>query len=66
MTNEEVAELQAWFGVRGKFPAVHVGTAGQPCDPVAKTAAIVKTTRTPAKVFDFYMCKPFVGIYILL
>jgi hypothetical protein len=26
LTNEEIAELQAWFGVRGLYPARHVGT----------------------------------------
>jgi hypothetical protein len=26
LTNEEIAELQAWFGVRGKFPAKHIPT----------------------------------------
>jgi hypothetical protein len=26
LTNEEIAELKAWFGPRGKFPAMRVGT----------------------------------------
>jgi hypothetical protein len=31
LTDEEIAEPQAWFDIRGKFPAMHVvaGKTGQ-------------------------------------
>jgi hypothetical protein len=36
LTNEEIAQLQAWFGVRGKFPAMHAA-AGRAGDLIAKS-----------------------------